>query len=602
MNTTSRPAPAQLLDLVLPIIEEAGARIRAEIHQPGGRRLGNGIDKAPIDTELEEFLQERLTAAHPGDWQGEELPRVITGHAYRWIVDPQDGTRAFLKGLRGPAISVALVRNDRPVLAVVYAPTAPDDDGDLFAWAEGQPVTRNGKILPRLEPKNLNAMTVLTMNESAGDYAIANHAAFRPAGILAMPSIAYRLALVAAGEADAALNMTHGLNPHDVAAGLALIEALGGTVVDLAGHPLPLTAEARFHGCVGGCPGLVEIVLQRANRVSSAFRVERNPALPLRREPSAQRLSRAHGALLGQLTGDALGAQVEFRTRNEIRKAWPDGLRDLLPGGTWDLLAGQITDDSEMALALARSIAAKGGFDPGDVAQAYVAWMASDPFDIGDTTRKGILALSGTGSPNPGSEANGALMRVSPIGIAAKSVEEAARWARRDASLTHPNPICLEASAAFAAAIQAGISGADPEAMVQAAKEGVYHASEAGQRVLFVLEDARETPVKDFLTHQGWILIALRNAFHHLLNGSRFEDALVSTVMMGGDTDTNAAICGALLGAAQGRDAIPLAWRRQVLGLRSVDAPGTHHPRPQSYWTDDALDLAESLLPEKSQV
>lgn len=67
------------------------------------------------------------------------------------------------------------------------------------------------------------------------------------------------------------------------------------------------------------------------------------------------------------------------------------------------------------------------------------------------------------------------------------------------------------------------------------------------------------------------------------------------TVSRGGDTDTNAAICGALLGAHQGREAIPRQWRNAVLSCRPVAAPGILHPRPQEYWPDDALDLAEAL-------
>src|SRR4029077_5068550 len=63
-------------------------------------------------------------------------------------------------------------------------------------------------------------------------------------------------------------------------------------------------------------------------------------------------LSRAQGCLLGQVAGDSLGGLVEFATAEEIRRQYPDGPRLLADGGTWNLLAGQATDDSEMALAL----------------------------------------------------------------------------------------------------------------------------------------------------------------------------------------------------------------------------------------------------------
>jgi ADP-ribosyl-[dinitrogen reductase] hydrolase len=96
--------------------------------------------------------------------------------------------------------------------------------------------------------------------------------------------------------------------------------------------------------------------------------------------------------------------------------------------------------------------------------------------------------------------------------------------------------------------------------------------------------------------NQGWVLTALGNAFHRLYSGQTLEQAVIETVAVGGDTDTNAAICGALLGATQGRDAVPLRWRRFVLGCRSVSAHDVRHPRPMTFWPDDALDLAEVLL------
>jgi hypothetical protein len=75
-----------------------------------------------------------------------------------------------------------------------------------------------------------------------------------------------------------------------------------------------------------------------------------------------------------------------------------------------------------------------------------------------------------------------------------------------------------------------------------------------------------------------------------------FDRALSGTVACGGDTDTNAAIAGALLGAVHGRDAIPLQWRMAVLTCRPVALSGVHHPRPTACWPDDALTLAEALL------
>jgi ADP-ribosylglycohydrolase len=92
----------------------------------------------------------------------------------------------------------------------------------------------------------------------------------------------------------------------------------------------------------------------------------------------------------------------------------------------------------------------------------------------------------------------------------------------------------------------------------------------------------------------GHVVIALQNAFHEALHAESAEAALVRTVGQGGDTDTNGAIAGALLGAIHGRDAIPLRWRRSVLSCRAL--PETAKPRPAEYWPVDLLQLAERLL------
>jgi hypothetical protein len=124
---------------------QMGALLRSEFHRPGGPR-GSG-DKALIDAEIARQMQDRLLSLHACGWHSEEIPPVASDSPDTWVVDPQDGTRAFLKGLRGSAISVALVRDGVPVLGIVYAPTAPDDRGDFFVWAENLPPMQNREML-----------------------------------------------------------------------------------------------------------------------------------------------------------------------------------------------------------------------------------------------------------------------------------------------------------------------------------------------------------------------------------------------------------------------------------------------------------------------
>ena len=305
-------------------------------------------------------------------------------------------------------------------------------------------------------------------------------------------------------------------------------------------------------------------------------------------------LSRAQGCLLGQLAGDALGGLVEFRAPEDIRRAYPGGVRELADGGTWNTIAGQPTDDSEMALLLARTLADQGRYDPNEARKAYVFWLDSGPFDCGKTIFSGLQ-----GRPKPESQANGAMMRVSPLGIfgANHDLEKVGEWARQDAALTHPHPVCQQANALFTMAIAHAIrTGCGARDLFQMIVNWAEAAKVEGS-LLDAVRGAATTPPADYVRHQGWVLTAFRNALWQLLHAPNLEEAIVDTVMRGGDTDTNAAICGALLGAVNGRDAIPGQWAEALLSCRpATEEPHVRHPRPECFWPVDALELAERLL------
>lgn len=304
----------------------------------------------------------------------------------------------------------------------------------------------------------------------------------------------------------------------------------------------------------------------------------------------AEILAHAQGALLGQLVGDALGSIVEFKRPDEIRREFPDGVTELIGSPVFHTLPGQPTDDSEMALALARAIVARGEFNAASVWEAYVRWHDSDPFDCGNT-----IAAAISGMKNRTSQANGALMRVSPIGIAGARawVGSVRWWAQLDAEMTHCHPVCVNTNSIYATAIATAVAN---ELSAQDLYD-FFAESEAEAPVATVIDHARAAPPGDYITQQGWVLIALQNALWQLLHAQSFEEALIDTVHRGGDTDTNAAICGALLGALYGIDAIPTRWVDTVLSCRpEAGAPGVHQPRPKEYWPVDALELAARLV------
>ena len=306
-------------------------------------------------------------------------------------------------------------------------------------------------------------------------------------------------------------------------------------------------------------------------------------------------ISRAKGCLLGQCVGDALGQMVEFKPKQWIQSNYPDGVRDMENGWAFNTLAGQPTDDTEMALMLARSIVKEKKFDAGKVLEAYRYWLGSLPFDCGMTVSKGLC-----GNPNESSQANGSLMRISPLGIYGSrfDLDTVADWAMQDSRLTHPNIVCQKAVAIYTTTIAEAIAtGLDKDALygnaMKRAKCDLYYEPS----VYETLEKAADSFPNNFSSQQGWVLIAFQNAFYRLLHAKDTEQAIIETVNEGGDTDTNGAICGALVGAVYGIESIPDRWRNAVLNCKaSTDNPDCVNPRPECFWAVDVLELAEKLL------
>lgn len=305
-------------------------------------------------------------------------------------------------------------------------------------------------------------------------------------------------------------------------------------------------------------------------------------------------ISRAQGCLLGQLAGDSLGSLVEFRSPEDIQHKYPAGVRDLEDGGVWNTIAGQPTDDSEMALALARVLAQHGRYDRTLAFDAYIRWLGSGPFDCGDTVRNGLQ-----GALNWDSQANGAMMRISPLGIfgANYELEQVAEWAHEDAALTHPHPVCQQANSLYALAIAYAVRAeCEPQDLYERIQTWAREHS-VESTLMSAVDGATVAPPADYMHQQGWVLTAFRNALWQLLHAENLEEAVVDTVQRGGDTDTNAAICGALLGAVHGREAVPERWVNRLLRCRPKEgAPNVLQPRPECYWPIDALVLAEHLI------
>lgn len=608
------------LEVALAAARDAAATFREEFHRTGGPRGAEG--KAPADTETERRIRARLAAAFPSyGLRAEEEPELDEGpkgeEPHVWLVDPNDGTGAWLSGFRGACVSIALLRGDVPVLGVVLAFNAPDDDGEEFTWAEGRDVERNGVACPKLPTRTeLESSDIVFSSQSADELSELNAELVAPARFIAVPSIAYRLALVASGEGVVATSLNQ---PRDLdyAAGHALLLGVGGDLFDREGDPVRYSTEhpTSIRDAFGGAPALCRALCGRPfRRIFERSPPERRPfdlAWPERGATirDAGVLDRARGCLYGQFAGDSLGSLVEFRGAASIAGDYPEGVHWLADGGTFNTLAGQPTDDSEMALALARALLAEGRYDAEAAVSAYALWYESGPFDIGNTTATalrpatrapaGRQAAAARAAGSRRSQANGALMRLSPLAIFGHAAAQAqlVAWARRDAELTHPHRICGDANAVFAATLAFAIASGPSAEEAHTHACAVATAIDADALVHAALEEALAGPPVDFMHQMGWLRIALHNAFFQLLTAPTLAAGVSDTVGRGGDTDTNGAIAGALLGAVHGGRAVPAQWRRAIRSCRPIRGlPGALNPRPRWLWPVDVETLAERLL------
>ena len=341
-------------------------------------------------------------------------------------------------------------------------------------------------------------------------------------------------------------------------------------------------------------------------------------------EKSAAVIRRAWGCLLGQLAGDALGSQVEFKTEEKVKELYPVGMEDLEGSPLYRTLPGQPTDDSEMALALARTLAVEGRFRADSVREAYADWLRSHPVDFAHSVFRALH-----GKPDNRSEANCGLMRVSPLGIfgagmvpeillpcddglepdmrqaaADDGMRQLALWAMEDAALTSPNPLCLAADAVYVTALAYGIRSGSRRGMWRLAlvvadvlpqwSDRVTQAAAARVKDCLVLAETHRP--EDYQNDMSHVLTALRNGFWQLLHAADAGAGVRDTVMKGGDAAANGAVAGALLGATLDIDAFPHQWVDAVLACRPADMPGVPQPRPEKFWPLDFMPLAERLL------
>ncbi len=253
------------------VVEEAVALVRAMLERP----IDNWAkeDRSPVtdvDLAVDRFLRPRLQALFPAAWLSEETidePGRLQADRV-WVVDPIDGTRSLIEGSGQFCISVALVEAGRPVLGVVANPSS----GERFYGCRGGGAfDGTGQRLKVSHPAPGARLRLLVSatelryglwHDIGGEFELA-----------ARSSLAYKLALVAAGDVDATLTPWP-RSEWDAAAGHLLVELAGGDASDIGGHPLRYNRPAPiFDGIAAGgratlarVAGLRDELLRRRER------------------------------------------------------------------------------------------------------------------------------------------------------------------------------------------------------------------------------------------------------------------------------------------------------------------------------------------------
>lgn len=292
---------------------------------------------------------------------------------------------------------------------------------------------------------------------------------------------------------------------------------------------------------------------------------------------------------MGLACGDAVGTTVEFKARG----SFPE-VTDMVGGGPFELVAGQWTDDTSMALCLAESLLYRHGFDPKDQMNRYCNWWhhgylssTGECFDIGNATRTALGRYLETGEPfagstSPNSAGNGSLMRLAPVVLFfRRDPVECLHYAEESSRTTHGAREAVQCCRVMARLLLNILSEHPKQELLLQTADGVLEPA-----VRRIVERSYATEMRNEVKGSGYCLESLTAALWAFLTTEDFASAILRAVNLGDDADTTAAICGQLAGAYYGVEAIPPQWRKRLAMTEYIDQTArrlfTSSQKPQS--------------------
>lgn len=246
--------------------------------------------------------------------------------------------------------------------------------------------------------------------------------------------------------------------------------------------------------------------------------------------------------IYGLAVGDALGVPYEFRPRGTFE------CTDMIGYGTHEQPAGTWSDDTSMTLATCDSIRELGRIDTEDMRDKFMSWIANDEytidgvFDYGGTTARALR--SGKGGSGERDNGNGSLMRIAPLAFVDATDDEICEVS----AITHAHRTSTDACVIFVKLMRDVMNGTLPSWALK-------------------LKGVPEREIRS----GGFVRDTLKAATRCFVNTNSYEDCVLAAVNLGDDTDTTAAVAGALAGTAYGLKAIPQEWIDTLRGKELIE-------------------------------
>lgn len=265
-------------------------------------------------------------------------------------------------------------------------------------------------------------------------------------------------------------------------------------------------------------------------------------------------------AVYGVAIGDALGVPVQFKKRDTFQITSMIGYgTDCKPAGTW-------SDDTSLTIATCDSIRQCGGINISHMKHCFQLWYkdgaytpTGEAFDIGRTTEKALKEGRGQGGIQD--NGNGSLMRIIPLAFLSQVSQEEIRQV---SSITHSHPIATDACVIYVTIAQALLRGMS---LTKAIKEGLKGI----ENILFADLPLVKNIKREEIKSTGYVIDTLYASLWSLLNARNFEEALLTAVNLGGDSDTIGAVTGGLAGIMYGLETMPKEWIKTLRSKNVID-------------------------------